>query len=75
MNFCEDCDDMLYVKIKLEQNDDTEEEESKLVYLCKTCQREYPQDNKMTNCVYNINYNICFVCNQISYSFSVSTIN
>lgn len=68
MNFCEDCDDMLYIKIK-SSKDETESPEStdaqeettesnKLIYLCKTCGREYPQDSKSTNCVYHLNYNI-----------------
>jgi DNA-directed RNA polymerase subunit M/transcription elongation factor TFIIS len=53
MNFCDDCDDMLYVKIK-----DDKDAESRLVYLCRTCNREYPQETQSTSCVYHVNYNL-----------------
>jgi DNA-directed RNA polymerase subunit M/transcription elongation factor TFIIS len=58
MNFCDDCDDMLYIKIKSNKNKKADDnDEDKLIYLCRTCNREYIQDEKTTNCVYHVNYN------------------
>ena len=66
MNFCDDCDDMLYIKIKTAKenkeaggDDDTDTDfDDKLIYLCRTCNREYPQDTKTSTCVYHVNYNL-----------------
>ena len=41
-----------------ESSETSAEESNKLIYLCKTCGREYPQDSKSANCVYHLNYNI-----------------
>jgi len=58
MNFCKECDDMLYVKIKTEKNEETNAETNSLIYLCKTCYKEYPQNLNSTNCVYHVNYDM-----------------
>ena len=57
MNFCEDCDDMLYVQIKTDKDDDDNETNS-LIYLCKTCSKEYPNNSNSKNCVYHNNNNL-----------------
>lgn len=43
MNFCEDCDNMLYVDI---------DENDILTYKCKTCERKYDSSINKNNCVY-----------------------
>tara|TARA_E500000178_G_scaffold351783_1_gene413684 strand:+ start:2903 stop:3256 length:354 start_codon:yes stop_codon:yes gene_type:complete len=49
MNFCEDCDNMLYVNI---------DENDVLTYKCKTCQKVYDHNINKSNCVYEETYNI-----------------
>ena len=48
MNFCEDCDNMLYVKIN---------EDHVLEYYCKTCSRTYKPNVNESQCVYLEDYN------------------
>ena len=49
MNFCDVCDNMLYVNI---------DENEVLTYKCKTCQKVYDHKINKTNCVYEETYNI-----------------
>jgi DNA-directed RNA polymerase subunit M/transcription elongation factor TFIIS len=50
MNFCDTCDNMLYVHVNTDDNE--------LTYNCKTCGKEYNASINKTNCVYEENYNI-----------------
>lgn len=50
MNFCDDCDDMLYIKIDFETNE--------LNYTCKTCGKLYDAKINKTNCVHEETYDI-----------------
>ena len=76
MEFCEKCDNMLYVKIKSMEDVDTEGEESggvaaeesagilpktnQLIYYCKSCSYELDKSS-VNNCIYHINYDIDFI--------------
>lgn len=53
MNFCEDCDNMLYMHI-------TDDEEGKhvLKYFCRCCNNTYDHTKEDDSCVFNINFNI-----------------
>ena len=50
MNFCDTCDNMLYVEVNTEDN--------VLNYNCKTCGKKYNASINKSNCVYEENYNI-----------------
>ncbi len=52
MEFCQDCNNMLYLNILKEEGS-----ESKLEYYCKNCNYKCDNTNK-DSCVYNINYNM-----------------
>lgn len=52
MEFCEDCNNMLYLKIIK-----TEDSESKLEYNCKNCNYSCDNSNK-DSCVFSTNYNM-----------------
>jgi DNA-directed RNA polymerase subunit M/transcription elongation factor TFIIS len=47
MNFCDDCDNMLYERINDDHN---------LEYICKTCGRVYEGNLNENQCVYEENY-------------------
>ena len=59
MEFCEICNNMLYVRINAnEEEEDLDEapiEETKLVYYCKNCDESYDRINQ-NNCVYHVSY-------------------
>lgn len=72
MNFCENCDNMLYMKISevpipkedsetSDVEDESEETEvktiNKIVYYCRCCNNEYPDLHKKDSCIFKINYN------------------
>lgn len=66
MEFCEDCDNMLYVKIKsMEETEEDAESGSEtpvdktnqLIYYCKNCSNEIDKSS-VNNCIYHINYDI-----------------
>lgn len=64
MKFCENCDNMLYLKIHESESDSTEESAStpsgpscSLKYICRKCNEEYESD-KSDSCVFNINFNL-----------------
>ena len=72
MNFCENCENMLYMRIlevPVSSGDDspsdaTEGEEveiktkNKIVYYCRCCNNEYPDLHQKNNCIFKINYNV-----------------
>ena len=74
MDFCEDCDNMLYIKIIDEEETDqetsagkiqseesicsTENTKGGLIYFCKCCGKEYSNIKNTLNSVYSINYNL-----------------
>ena len=47
MNFCDTCDNMLYVKVNTDENE--------LKYNCKTCGKDYDASINKSNCVYEEN--------------------
>ena len=53
MDFCEVCENMLYIKI----NEDDESSERKLIYYCKNCNETYDKIND-NNCVYHVSYEL-----------------
>jgi len=72
MNFCENCDNMLYMRISevpipkedaetSDIEDESEETEvktiNKIVYYCRCCNNEYPDLHKKDSCIFKINYN------------------
>ena len=68
MNFCENCDNMLYMKIsevpvQEDSNSDIEGEQpepklkNKIVYYCRCCNNEYPDLHKKNSCIFSIDYN------------------
>ena len=71
MKFCENCDNMLTLKINdTVQNSDGDGEENvstsaasntksscKLMYICRRCNEEY-ESEKSDSCVFNINFNL-----------------
>jgi len=72
MNFCENCDNMLYMRISevpipkedaetSDLEDESEETEvktiNKIVYYCRCCNNEYPDLHKKDSCIFKINYN------------------
>ena len=68
MNFCENCNNMLYMKIITQELSDSEESEdkdkqetqlnNKIMYYCRCCNNEYPDLYKKNSCIFNINYNL-----------------
>tara|TARA_A100001035_G_scaffold243917_1_gene211302 strand:+ start:50 stop:412 length:363 start_codon:yes stop_codon:yes gene_type:complete len=52
MEFCKQCDNMLYTKVL------NEDEKSKLVYYCLNCNVNYDNLKKDDNCIYEVNFNI-----------------
>ena len=55
MEFCEDCNNMLYLDI----NNDEESGKSNLIYKCRKCNKNFSNiDGIKNNCVYKIDYNI-----------------
>jgi hypothetical protein len=76
MNFCENCDNMLYMRISevpnpkedsetLDVEDESEETEvktiNKIVYYCRCCNNEYPDLHKKDSCIFKINYNTEYI--------------
>ena len=70
MNLCENCDNMLYMRIlevpvsdntdSASQADDEEVEmktKNKIIYYCRCCNNEYPDLHKKNSCIFSINYN------------------
>jgi DNA-directed RNA polymerase subunit M/transcription elongation factor TFIIS len=68
MEFCEECENMLYVKIKtMEESEEGEasielagsdgDTTNKLIYYCKNCSNEIDKSS-INNCIYYINYDI-----------------
>lgn len=68
MNFCENCENMLYMKISEvpvqdDLNSDIEGEQpepkmkNKIVYYCRCCNNEYPELHKKESCIFRVNYN------------------
>ena len=56
MRFCENCDNILYLKI----NDDEESQDStksQMKYICRKCNEKYDHDG-IDSCVYKVNYNM-----------------
>lgn len=53
MNFCEDCDNMLYMNIT-----DDGEGKNVLKYYCRCCNNTYDHTKEDDSCVFNINFNI-----------------
>lgn len=56
MRFCENCDNILYLKI----NDDEESQDStksQMKYICRKCNEQYDHDGT-DSCVYKVNYNM-----------------
>ena len=52
MEFCEDCDNMLCIQIK--ENEETGK--SSLIYFCRNCNKEYTDKAVLDNCIYGIDY-------------------
>ena len=48
MKFCQDCDNMLYIRL-------LSEESNKLIYYCRNCGNTYDQIDKDNVCVLNTN--------------------
>jgi DNA-directed RNA polymerase subunit M/transcription elongation factor TFIIS len=63
MDFCTDCDNVLYTKI-VEESEASEEgacatpSKGGLIYYCKNCGKEYTNIHNMQKSVFSINYNI-----------------
>ncbi len=57
MEFCEECDNMLYVKIRSIEEEESEDNVNKLIYYCKNCSNEIDKSTVNT-CIYTINYDI-----------------
>ena len=66
MNFCDNCDNMLYMKIdeiKTSIEEDSQEPaedaivKNKILYYCRCCNNEYPNLHKDNSCIFSINYN------------------
>ena len=70
MNFCENCDNMLYMRIlevpvdndsptTPDEGDEAEmKTQNKIVYYCRCCNNEYPNLHKKNSCIFKIDYNI-----------------
>ena len=70
MNFCENCENMLYMRIlemPVESDSPATEGEgeeveiktqNKIVYYCMCCNNEYPDLHKKNSCIFKIDYNI-----------------
>ena len=68
MNFCENCDNMLYMKIITKEQSDSDESENKdkqetqlnnkIIYYCRCCNNEYPDLYKKNSCIFKLNYNL-----------------
>ena len=52
MEFCNECDNMLYTKII------SEDDSNKLVYYCLNCNKNYDNIKTEDNCIYEVNFNI-----------------
>jgi len=74
MNFCDECDNMLEIKVAEETENNMPS--SFLSFTCKTCDKTYSEEESKKilkdKCVYSINYNIDSikrdsVINQYSY--------
>lgn len=52
MEFCQECDNMLYTKVI------TEETKSGLVYYCLNCDQNYDNIKPKESCIYAVNFNI-----------------
>ena len=60
MKFCENCDNMLYLKIQdIAESDQGEVTDKKcnLKYVCRKCNEEYNSDPS-DSCVFNIDFNL-----------------
>ena len=65
MHFCDNCDNMLYMKIgglkeefdKTELDKKLDLENNKIIYFCRSCNKEYPDLHKKDSCIYSVNYN------------------
>ena len=72
MNFCKNCENMLYMKISavpIGEELDSEPESSQdgggeqvktqnqIIYYCRCCNSEYPDVHKKDSCIFKINYN------------------
>ena len=69
MNFCDNCENMLYMRIsevtisngedsKIDESEEVEvKTQNKIVYYCRCCNNEYPDLHKKNNCIFKINYN------------------
>lgn len=70
MNFCKNCDNMLYMKIvetpldPLVENEDQDSDQetqskvqNKIMYYCRCCNNQYPDLHKKDSCIFKINYN------------------
>jgi DNA-directed RNA polymerase subunit M/transcription elongation factor TFIIS len=55
MKFCENCDNMLYLKIV---QDETNGEAKSLNYTCKNCNNEIEHNTTDSSCIFKIDYNI-----------------
>ena len=58
MQFCPDCDNMLYAKIINDTENVEEKTSEKLIYYCRCCGNTQENIKKTTNSVYSINFNI-----------------
>ncbi len=69
MNFCENCENMLYMKIdevpvQEDSNLDIDGElpepklKNKIIYYCRCCNNQYPDLHKKNSCIFKIDYNV-----------------
>ena len=69
MNFCENCENMLYMKIdevpvQEDSNLDIDGElpepklKNKIIYYCRCCNNQYPNLHKKNSCIFKIDYNV-----------------
>ena len=54
MKFCENCDNMLYLKIV---QDETNGDAKSLNYICKNCNNEIEHNTTDSSCIFKIDYN------------------
>ena len=65
MEFCENCDNMLYVKIVIKKTNDEDadadvdddEEKEEMIYYCRCCGNTHENIKNTKNSIYSINFN------------------
>tara|TARA_B100001027_G_C16185433_1_gene293495 strand:- start:259 stop:633 length:375 start_codon:yes stop_codon:yes gene_type:complete len=65
MEFCDNCDNMLYIKIVPKSDDETK---TNLTYYCRNCSKEFDNNIKKDKCIYAVDFNKDNVMKNISFN-------